>query len=128
METLERGLSSKDATGRAAVRLDDRLLAKIGHIHAALRIAGNEERTEFTAMLLKWSQSPLVLAQPRATPIAADMVACEKKFGHVDIHRQFALNLWAGKFLCFLLPMFFTASGKSSKNVTQNDLTVFVFW
>jgi hypothetical protein len=57
---------------------------------------GSEERNEFSVTILKWSTSLFASVKPTDKE-HNDLITCQKKFGHVDMHREFALNLWAGK-------------------------------
>lgn len=100
------------------VDIDATLLDQIKRIHRALR-SGSEERNEFSVSVLKWSSSlfdkrPVEKLPPNFnlvysptvvedSSVIARLIASnysiiyQKKFGHFNLHSQFALNYWHEK-------------------------------
>ena len=84
--------------------IDKELIKKVKVIHMALR-GGHEERHEFTLGVLKWSSAIFVekLNKLKSTQgtnsnnSELNLILYQKTFGHVDLHGEFALNLWNEK-------------------------------
>lgn len=76
--------------------LDANLKKKIKVIHALLK-NGSEERNEFSVSLLKWSTNFFAKSKLEINDQENIYANYQKTFGHFDIHREFALNLWAEK-------------------------------
>lgn len=77
--------------------VDNVLLERIKIIHMALA-NGSEERNEFSCTILKWSGSLFAQNKMKITQASSDvdqnLLTYQKTFGHVGIHRVFALNYW----------------------------------
>lgn len=93
VETLK-----KSPTRTTPDAVDAAFVQKCKFIHNALR-DGAEEQNEFTAGVLKWSGSLFVKQASQLKSLTHEnaLVAYQKKFGHVDLHREFALNMWSEK-------------------------------
>jgi len=91
VETLKK---SNKTTPQA---IDAEFIQRAKLIHAALK-EGAEEQNEFTVSILKWSGS--LFAKQITTKVINEensLIVYQKNFGHFDLHREFALNLWNEK-------------------------------
>ena len=66
---------------------------RVKNIHSFLKNK-NEERTEFSASILKWSGT-LFSEKQKSNPKDNVLIVYQKKFGHADIHEEFAKNFWS---------------------------------
>ena len=57
---------------------------------------GNEERNEFTVSILKWSGTFFNKSKLDMASQANINENYQTTFGHFDLHREFAINLWMG--------------------------------
>ena len=78
--------------------IDADFVSKCKFIHASLK-EGIEEQNEFTAGILKWSGNLFAqqAAQIKSITHENALIVYQKNFGHVDLNRAFALNLWLEK-------------------------------
>lgn len=61
-----------------------------------LKCGGMEERNEFSLAVLKWSTNMFEKSKIDIKNTETIYTNYQKTFGHFDIHRDFAINLWKG--------------------------------
>jgi hypothetical protein len=89
--------SLKKSSKQTPESIDSDFVSKIKLIHSCLK-DGIEEQNEFAVAILKWSGSLFnKYASIKTINQENNLLVYQKNFGHVDLHREIALNLWNEK-------------------------------